>query len=456
MMKRLLSLSITCAALLTGSLALADGTFQIITELPGFFFPGYITSSADGETLGGDWGGLFLYTAAGGVDYLDNPVGASGGNISGDGLNLTASYADPDGLGHAGRWNAADGFTLVDVMPGGAPCGSDLSSSYAMNHDGSVLVGLHWLGCEARAFKWTAGAGSVDLGSSGNSSRATGVSADGAVVVGFDEHPAQGYRRPAIWTDDVAGPQLIAGEDAQGECYDVTSDGSMVCGQLNGVAMYWDANVGAVELGTLPGDEPYGAIALAISDDGKVVGFSGSPFFSVPRAFIWTFDLGMMLLSDYLVQEGVAGYTDEALMRAIDISADGNTIVGAAVLTGGFLNQAFVVRLTPPVSNEDDPQQPGTDDLPTPTALAGAYPNPFNPMTTVKFSLAREQHVRLTVFDAQGRVVTELADGVFAAGEHPVVWRGTDVTGRGVASGTYLFLMECEDGVRSSKAVLVR
>ncbi len=456
MMKRLLSLCLVSAALLTGSVALADGTFEIIADLPGFFFPGYITCSADGETLGGDWGGLFLYTAVNGVEYINNTVDASGGSISGDGLNLTATYLDPDGLYHAGRWNATDGFTLVDLMPGGAPCGSDLSSSYAMNYDGSVLVGLHWLGCDARAFKWTAGAGTVDLGSSGNSSRATGVSADGTTVVGFDEHPVQGYRRPAIWTDGVVGPQLIAGEDAQGECYDASSDGSMVCGQLNGVAMYWDANVGAVELGTLPGDEGFGAIALAISDDGKVIGFSGSPFFSVPRAFIWTFDLGMMPLSDYLVQEGVAGYTDEALMRAIDISADGNTIVGAAVLAGGFLNQAFVVRLIPPVSNEDDHQQPDVDSVPTLTALSGAYPNPFNPMTTVKFSLARDQHVRLTVFDAQGRVVNELADGVFTAGEHPVVWTGTDVTGRGVASGTYLFLMECEDGVRSSKAVLVR
>jgi uncharacterized membrane protein len=456
MMKKLLFLLVASAALLTGSLALADGTFEILTGLPGFFFPGYITTSADGQVLGGDWGGLFLYTAANGVVYVNDTVGASGGSISGDGLNLTATYLDPDGLGHAGAWSEAGGFRLVDVMPGGAPCGSDLSSSYAMNFDGSVLVGLHWIDCEARAFKWTAGAGTVNLGSSGNSSRATGVSADGTVVVGFDEHPVQGYRRPAIWTDDVVGPQLIAGVDAQGECYDATSDGSKVCGELNGVAMYWDANVGAVELGTLPGDEGFGSVALAISDDGKVVGFSGNPFFSVPRAFIWTVDLGMMPLSEYLVQEGVGGYTDEVLDRAIDISSDGNTIVGAAVPAGGFLKQAFVVHLIGPVSNEGDHQQPETDNVPTPTALAGAFPNPFNPMTTVKFSLARDQHVNVTVFDAQGRAVTVLADGMFAAGEHPVVWTGTDAGGRAVASGTYLFLMNCEDGVRSSKAVLVR
>jgi uncharacterized membrane protein len=457
MMKKLMLLGLTSVLLLTGSLAQADGTYMIIPGLPGYFFPGYITSSADGSVLGGSWGGLFLYTDGGGVAYIDNPNGAAGGSISGNGLALTADFADPDGFGHAGYWNATDGFVLVDPIPGGAPCGSDLSSSYALNFDGSVLVGLHWVGCDAVAFKWTAGAGAVNLGSSGNSSRATGVSADGTTTVGFDEHPVQGYRRPAIWTDNVSGPQLIAGEDAGGECYDVSSDGSMVCGELNGVAMYWDANVGAVELGTLPGDEFDGSLALAISDDGKVVGFSGSPFFGTPRAFIWTVADGMMALSDYLVQEGVAGYEGDLLDRAIDISADGNTIVGAVVPAGGFLKQAFVVRLSGPVSNEDHGQNPGTNPVPTfATALQGAYPNPFNPMTTVRFSLARDQHVSLAVYDATGRLVAQLADDMFAAGEHPIVWNGTDAAGRGVPSGTYLFQMQTEEGLRTSKALLVR
>ncbi len=456
MMRRLLLIAIASAIALTGSLAHADGTFEIIAGLPGYFFPGYLTTSADGAVLGGDWGGLFFYTDNDGVMYVNDTVGASGGNISGDGSGLTASFADPQGLGHAGFYNASDGFVLVEPIPEGAPCGSDLSSAYALNFDGSVVVGLHWIGCDAVAFKWTAGLGAVNLGSSGNSSRATGVSADGTTTVGFDEHPVQGYRRPALWTDDVVGPQLIAGEDAQGECYDASGDGAKVCGQLNGVAMYWDADVGAVELGTLPGDEPYGSIALAISDDGKVVGFSGNAFFSTPRAFIWTLEGGMMSLSDYLVQEGVAGYDGELLDRAIDISADGNTIVGAVVPANEFLKKAFLVRLTPPVSNEDQGEEPASDNLPAVTALHGAYPNPFNPMTTVRFSVARDQHVRLAVYSATGRLVTTLANGMFAAGDHPVVWNGTDSAGRGVPSGTYLFQMVTEEGLRTSKALLVR
>jgi hypothetical protein len=97
------------------------------------------------------------------------------------------------------------------------------------------------------------------------------------------------------------------------------------------------------------------------------------------------------------------------------------------------------------------------DSLPTlATKVSGAYPNPFNPMTTVKFSVAREQHVKLSVFNMNGQRVATLTDGVFAAGEYPVQWNGTDSAGRGVASGNYIVHMVSEDGVSTSKIMLVR
>jgi len=90
------------------------------------------------------------------------------------------------------------------------------------------------------------------------------------------------------------------------------------------------------------------------------------------------------------------------------------------------------------------------------TGLRGAHPNPFNPMTTVYFTVATPQHVTLSIFDMSGHRVAELANGVFAAGEHPVQWNGKDASGREVSSGTYLIYMESEDRVYSSKTMLVR
>ncbi len=79
----------------------------------------------------------------------------------------------------------------------------------------------------------------------------------------------------------------------------------------------------------------------------------------------------------------------------------------------------------------------GVESAPQALALLGAVPNPFNPQTMVRFSLPAEQHVRLDIYDVQGRLVRTLVDGVRPAGTGEARWDGRDRTGRGVASGTY-------------------
>ena len=97
------------------------------------------------------------------------------------------------------------------------------------------------------------------------------------------------------------------------------------------------------------------------------------------------------------------------------------------------------------------------DDTPAVnTALLGAYPNPFNPMTTVKFNLDSSQNVKLSVYDMSGRLVRELANQHYSAGEHSVVWQGRDSTGRAMSSGNYILHMITNQGVETSKMSLVR
>jgi hypothetical protein len=77
-----------------------------------------------------------------------------------------------------------------------------------------------------------------------------------------------------------------------------------------------------------------------------------------------------------------------------------------------------------------------TATTPRPLGLR-AFPNPFNPQTTIAFTLNGNARVRLTVHDVRGRVVRTLADGDMAAGEHALQWDGRDDAGRTVASGVY-------------------
>ena len=70
------------------------------------------------------------------------------------------------------------------------------------------------------------------------------------------------------------------------------------------------------------------------------------------------------------------------------------------------------------------------------------YPNPFNPRTTIRYTLAEDAPVRLTIYAVDGRLVRRLQDGGREAGEHRVVWDGLDSSGRAVPSGTYLYRLE--------------
>mgnify|MGYP003342445414 CR=1 FL=1 len=86
-------------------------------------------------------------------------------------------------------------------------------------------------------------------------------------------------------------------------------------------------------------------------------------------------------------------------------------------------------------------------ELPTQTALDPAYPNPFNPQTTVPFAIDRSAHVHLAVFDILGRQVETLVDSVLPAGAHSVVFDASRVP-----SGTYLVRMVA-DGVTATRMV---
>jgi hypothetical protein len=94
-----------------------------------------------------------------------------------------------------------------------------------------------------------------------------------------------------------------------------------------------------------------------------------------------------------------------------------------------------------------------------PAALARllpAFPSPFNPSTTISFETAVRGHVRLSIFDPQGRLVRVLAEATFPAGTHSVNWRGDDARGRVAASGVYFVKLEASGVEAAQKIVLLK
>jgi len=89
-------------------------------------------------------------------------------------------------------------------------------------------------------------------------------------------------------------------------------------------------------------------------------------------------------------------------------------------------------------------------------ALRGNYPNPFNPSTTISFSLGSAERVVIDVYNVRGQRVRSLVDGVYGAGEHSVVWNGCDDLGRGVGSGVYFYRMISGDYSGVKKMLLLK
>ncbi len=84
------------------------------------------------------------------------------------------------------------------------------------------------------------------------------------------------------------------------------------------------------------------------------------------------------------------------------------------------------------------------------------FPNPFNPTTTIRFSLPGLVHVRLSIVDLLGREVAVIVDEVRSAGDHIVVWSGRNSMGAEISSGVYVYRMQTGDQTLSRKLMLVR
>jgi ligand-binding sensor domain-containing protein len=94
--------------------------------------------------------------------------------------------------------------------------------------------------------------------------------------------------------------------------------------------------------------------------------------------------------------------------------------------------------------------------LPKGFAILGNSPNPFNPSTTISFTLPASGKANLTVYDITGRKVRTIFSGQMSAGVHSAVWNGRDEKGRAVSSGVYISRLESGKSAHAVKMLLVR
>ena len=101
--------------------------------------------------------------------------------------------------------------------------------------------------------------------------------------------------------------------------------------------------------------------------------------------------------------------------------------------------------------SEEDEIEPITN-----TNLIGNYPNPFNPITTIDFTIDKNSHVNLEIYNIKGSLVKTLVNKELTRGNHSIVWNGDDNIGNKVASGVYFYKMQTGEYQSVRKMVLLK
>ncbi len=88
--------------------------------------------------------------------------------------------------------------------------------------------------------------------------------------------------------------------------------------------------------------------------------------------------------------------------------------------------------------------------------LLGNYPNPFNPTTSISFSLPNEQDIELSIYNIKGQKVKTLYSGSADKGKHSMVWEGKDANDKSVSSGLYFYKLKTNNNVLTRKMIMLK
>jgi hypothetical protein len=89
--------------------------------------------------------------------------------------------------------------------------------------------------------------------------------------------------------------------------------------------------------------------------------------------------------------------------------------------------------------------------VPTEVSLSKAYPNPFNPSTTISYDVPSDMNINLAVYDVRGRLVAELANGMKEAGHYDMIWNAENQS-----SGVYFMKLVAGSTMKTQKMMLVK
>ncbi len=291
--------------------------------------------------------------------------------------------------------------------------GSFTISNGDFANDGGDDVGVltNWLDLGGKDIFLTGDELASDLAQSGSATLTFMENYMGVTSLGNDVRPLIGNQTTPL-VKVISGNPVFTGNletwIAYGGCLQInTFDAVQTFGTGQRIAEFDDPNGGSF---------PYAAATLNIVNPGP----TESKVISMPVDLMFV-------------------YTDPA--------AAGNDLPGRAQLLEDVLAYFGVVG---------DPQNVSGVDVPGITFKTSNYPNPFNPSTTIKYSMPKAGHLKLSIYNVRGQLVKTMIDGQVAMGDGQIIWDGTNNQGSSVSSGVYFYEARTGGNVLVQKMALVK
>ncbi len=146
----------------------------------------------------------------------------------------------------------------------------------------------------------------------------------------------------------------------------------------------------------------------------------------------------------FAVRYKVKGSMHDSLLTALVFTEGSAVDSGLAALSFDYIDGNILI--SPEVGVRER-----AHGLPVAFNLSQNFPNPFNPVTTIQYSVPRQSHVSIVIFNLLGQKVSTLVDGVVSPGDHTVTWDGA-----AVASGVYFCRMNASGFSETTKLMLLK
>jgi len=343
-----------------------------------------LTNSCAGMSLAAD-GNILISQTSGELLKLNYQTGAYMAQSDDLGTGLTAPSADSDGnvyVSHVAGANQSIWKLSSDLSTSVAVC-----DSCGVNYNRSTLV--------------SADGDNIYLGSTWNG---IGITVLESNLLGT-----------AYTRSDTIGNEMVA---------DTTSTGADTTVQVN----FWPEVI-EWNLGVLWGGETDPAWS-SHSRAGQWTGFNPST-----GAIVDSLGMGLTI-TPTMNNDSLAalGYTTNP--RGMGHSSDGTTLYVA-----DFSTNAIQVwsNANPVTLDIDDDSESSNPIVALGYELHQAYPNPFNPTTTIEYEVGQVGNAKVEIFNLRGEHIKTLAEGWHFHGKHSVTWDGKDSNGNPVASGAYIY-----------------